>query len=102
VWRCLKAGRFRDPLQWRRPRRRRLGQCIGDAEVDGGSDSALETVLTTVGRISRVRPPRWIECGSVSAVEKNKGGGGSVSTILGPSPVKKNKAMASRSMQWRR
>jgi hypothetical protein len=73
VWRCLKAGRFRDLLQWRRPRRQRLGQCVGDAEVDGGSDSALETVLATAGRISRVRPPRWIECGPVSAVEKNKG-----------------------------
>jgi hypothetical protein len=69
----MKTGRFRVPLQWRRPRRQRLGQCVGDAEVDGGSDSALETVLATAGRISRVRPPRWIKCDSVSAVEKNKG-----------------------------
>jgi hypothetical protein len=71
----MRTGRFRVHLQWRRPRRRRLGQCVGDAEVDGGSDSALETVKATTGRISRVRPPRWSECGSVSAVEKNKGAG---------------------------
>jgi hypothetical protein len=69
----MKTGRFRVPLQWRRPRRRRFGQCVGDAEVDGGSNSALETVLATAGRISRVRPPRWIECGSVSAVRGENG-----------------------------
>lgn len=33
----------------------RLGQCVGDAEVDGGSDSALETVLATAGGLPRVR-----------------------------------------------
>jgi hypothetical protein len=71
----MRTGRFRVHLQWRRPRRRRLSQCVGDAEFDGGLDSALETVKATAGRISRVRPPRWSECGSVSAVEKNKGAG---------------------------
>jgi hypothetical protein len=61
-----------------------LGQCVGDAEVDGGSDSALETVLATAGGLPRVRPPRWIKCGSVFCGGEERGGGATVSAIPGP------------------
>jgi hypothetical protein len=79
-----------------------LGQCVGDAEVDGGSDSVLEMELATAGGLPRVRPPRWIKCGSVSAVEKNEGAAPPPPRFRVPSPVKKNKATASPSMRGRR